>query len=77
MKTQRSGWERLAEFGAGYEADAAEAVLRAYDIPVLRRGSDVGIFGPGFGGPTAHGVTLLVPLDRLQEARGALQHPAA
>jgi hypothetical protein len=29
-------WSPVAEFGAGYEADVAEAVLAAHDIPVLR-----------------------------------------
>lgn len=55
------------------EADVAEAVLRAHDIPVLRNGPEVGIFGPGFLGPTAHGVSLMVPADRLDEAQAALR----
>lgn len=70
--TSRTEWRRVAEFGAGYEADAAEAVLGAYDIPVLREGPEVGIFGPGFAGPTARGVALLVPADRYDEAQAAL-----
>jgi hypothetical protein len=67
-----SEWLHLAEFGAGYEADFAEAVLRAHEIPVLRRGPEIGIFGPGFAGATARGVELLVPAERLEEAQAAL-----
>jgi hypothetical protein len=72
----RREWRKVAEFGAGYEADAAEAVLAAYDIPVLRDGPEVGIFGPGFAGATAKGVTLHVPADRWDEAKAALDPPA-
>ncbi len=74
MKKQTE-WRRVAEFGAGYQADAAEAVLGAYDIPVLREGPEVGIFGPGFAGPTARGVALFVPADRHDEAKAALDPP--
>jgi hypothetical protein len=70
-------WRQLAEFGGGVDADVAEAVLRAHGIPVIRRGPEVGIFGPGFTGPTAHGVSLLVPADRLAEAQAALEPPPA
>lgn len=70
--THASGWQRLAEYASGIDADVAEAVLRAHDIPVARQGPEVGIFGPGFSGPTAHGVTLLVPADRMAEAIEAL-----
>lgn len=73
--TERAEWRQVAEYGAGYEADAAEAVLAAYDVPVLRKGGDVGIFGPGFAGPTASGVALFVPAERYDEARAALEPP--
>ena len=75
--TDPSEWQRLAEYGAGVDADVAEAVLRAHDIPVLRRGPEVGIFGPGFAGPTAHGISLLVPANRLAEAKAALEPPVS
>lgn len=68
-------WCPVTEFGAGYQADAAEAVLGAHDIPVLRRGGEVGIFGAGYAGATANGITLFVPADRLGEARAALRLP--
>ena len=66
-------WRRLAEYAAGYEADIAAAILEAQGIPVLRQGPEVGIFGPGFAGPTARGVELLVPEEFLEEARAALE----
>jgi hypothetical protein len=72
-----SDWQRLASFSAGYEADLAEAVLRAHEIPVLRKGPEVGIFGPGFAGPTARGVEILVPADRVEEAQALLASESA
>jgi hypothetical protein len=66
-------WRLLAEYGAGYEADLAAAILEAHGIPVLRQGPEIGIFGPGFAGPTARGVELLVPEEFLEEARVALE----
>ena len=75
--TSRTEWRRVAELGAGYQADAAEAVLGAYGIPVLREGPEVGIYGPGFAGATAHGVAIFVPADRYDEARAALDPPDA
>ena len=75
--TRQTEWRRVAELGAGYQADAAEAVLGAYDIPVLREGPEVGIYGPGFAGATAHGVTLFVPADRHDEAKAVPDPPRA
>jgi hypothetical protein len=72
---ESADWSPVAEFGAGYEADVAEAVLGAHDIPVLRRGGEPGIFGAGFSGPTANGVMLLVPHALLDDARAALSLP--
>ena len=68
-------WQRVANFGAAYEADLAEAVLRAHDIPVLRKGPEAGIFGHGFAGVTAGGVELLVPEDRVADAHALLTAP--
>ncbi|HMS01887.1 MAG TPA: hypothetical protein PKE51_02885, partial [Gemmatimonadaceae bacterium] len=53
----------------------AEAVLRAHDIPVLRKGPEAGIFGHGFAGVTAGGVELLVPEDRVADAHALLTAP--
>lgn len=68
-----TGWVTIANFRAGYEADIAIAVLDAAGIPAVRRGNDiVGLFGPGFEGPTARGVDVLVPAGAADEARELL-----
>ena len=68
-----TGWVTIANFRAGYEADIAIAVLDAAGIPAVRRGNDiVGLFGPGFEGPTARGVDVLVPAATADEARELL-----
>jgi hypothetical protein len=68
-----TGWVTIANFRAGYEADIAIAVLDAAGIPAVRRGNDiVGLFGPGFEGPTARGVDVLVPANAADEARELL-----
>lgn len=66
-------WTLVAEYGAGYEADLATSMLEAADIPVLRKGPETGIFGPGFSGTTALGVQLFVPRSRLEDARIVLR----
>lgn len=66
-------WVKIANYGAGYEADLAIAVLEASGIPAVRRGNDiVGLFGPGFEGPTVRGVDVLVPADAADDAREVL-----
>jgi hypothetical protein len=68
-----NGWVMLANYSAGYEADIAIAVLDAAGIPAVRRGNDiVGLFGPGFEGPTSRGVDVLVPAEAAAEAREVL-----
>jgi len=69
---EEPAWQFVAEFGAGYEADLATSLLEGAGIPVLRKGPDTGIFGPGFAGPTALGVQLFVPRSRLEEAQSVL-----
>lgn len=66
-------WIPIAEFGAAYQADLAEVILREAGIPVLVKGPEIGIFGPGFAGPTSRGVTLLVPATFEDEARELLE----
>jgi hypothetical protein len=47
--------------------------LKSAGIEAVSRGVDItGIFGPGFQGATARGVDVLVPRDRLAEARELL-----
>jgi hypothetical protein len=66
-------WRAVATYASGFEADFAIAQLGAAEIPAVRNSNDtVGIFGPGFQGATAHGVTVLVPADALEDARVAL-----
>ena len=67
------GWVTIANYRAGYEADLAIALLDAAGIPAVRRGNDiVGLFGPGFEGPTARGVDVLVPAEAAADAREVL-----
>ncbi len=69
-------WTPLVTLASGFEADITVALLEAHDVPAERDGNDtVGIFGPGFQGATARGVTVLVPFSRLEEARGILASP--
>jgi len=42
-----SDWTRLANYDFGYEADYAEAALAEAGIPVLVKGREAGIWGPG------------------------------
>jgi hypothetical protein len=58
-------------FGLG-EADLDIGLLEGAGIPVLVKGPPTGIFGPGFAGPTADGVTVLVPEECLTAARQVL-----
>jgi hypothetical protein len=68
------GWEVVATFASGYEADLAIAVLEAAEIEAFRDSNTdtVGIFGPGFQGATSRGVSVLVPSDALEDARAVL-----
>jgi hypothetical protein len=66
-------WRAVATYASGFEADFAIAQLEAAEIPAVRNSNDtVGIFGPGFQGATAHGVTVMVPAAALEDARVAL-----
>ncbi|MDX1450080.1 MAG: DUF2007 domain-containing protein, partial [Acidimicrobiia bacterium] len=66
----------LVETGAGYEADLLESLLDGADIPVLRKGPESGIFGPGFAGASPLGVKLFVPESRVDEAREVIGEAA-
>lgn len=69
-----SDWVIVARYSSRTEAELFSAILEREGIPVVTRGSDVGIFGPGFSGATALGVQLLVhsqDVDRAQELLGA------
>ncbi len=70
--TQDVRWELLATFATGFEADLARATLEAEGIPVMAKGSQVGLFGAGFQGTLGSGVDLLVPSPELVRARELL-----
>jgi len=63
-------WVALTTYPSGFEADLVIERLAAAEIPAMRDNNDsVGIFGPGFQGATARGVTVLVPDVAFDEAR--------
>jgi hypothetical protein len=69
-----SGWLDVATFSSGFEADLAIARLESAGIRAVRDSNDtVGIFGPGFQGATARGVTVRVPAESLDDARAVLR----
>lgn len=73
MTDQERSWVPVATFSAGFEADLLVARLQSAGLMPIRRDNDsVGIFGPGFQGATARGVTVLVPSNEVMEARRLL-----
>ena len=73
MTEPEVSWVPVAVFAAGFEADLALAQLDSAGILAVRRDNDtVGIFGPGFQGATARGVSVLVPSDVVSEAKRIL-----
>lgn len=69
----QSEWRVLATYASGFEADLAMAQLESAGIPALRDSNDtVGIFGPGFQGATARGVTVRVPAGALEVAQATV-----
>ena len=65
-------WVPLARYDFGYEADLAEATLSEAGVPVLVKGREAGIWGPGFAGAPSQGLSIWVPDGRLGDARDAL-----
>lgn len=73
MTDQERSWVPVATFAAGFDADLLMARLQSAGLMPIRRDNDiVGIFGPGFQGATARGVTVLVPSNEVMEARRIL-----
>lgn len=62
----------LANFPNGFEADMARQRLEDAGIPVLVKALQGGMFGPGYLGPLAGGVTLHVPSPDVQRAKDLL-----
>ncbi|HEX7186547.1 MAG TPA: DUF2007 domain-containing protein [Thermoanaerobaculia bacterium] len=68
----QSEWTQLASYTNSYEAEFVAVGLKESGIPVMVRGLEVGIWGPGHAGPTTTGPSVWVPEDRLEEARELL-----
>lgn len=66
-------WRKLAVFAAAYGAEMARQRLDSEGIPVAVLNDNTGIFGPGFMGASAIGVTVLVASDRYDEARDLVE----
>lgn len=73
--TSEPQWVKLDTFNASLEAEMMVEILNQADIPTLVQGPEAGIYGFGFGGVTAKGVTIKVPSDRLEEAKQILESP--
>jgi hypothetical protein len=70
--SNETDWALLANYDFGYEADFAESAIAAAGIPVVVKGREAGIWGPGFAGPSSQGLSLWVPKALLNEAREIL-----
>lgn len=68
-----SRWVTVASYGAVHEAELAVGILLAAGIPARLKSDHVGIFGPGFQGPTIRGVDVQVPSCSVTVAQAALQ----
>jgi hypothetical protein len=62
----------VASFAARYLAEIPIQALEGAGIPVLVKGQEPGIWGPGFTGPTSAGLHLQVPEAALEDAREIL-----
>ncbi len=66
-------WTIAAEFAAVFQAEMAAERLNQAGIPAVTRAESSGIFGPGYAGTVTGGAKVLVPADRLDEAREVLE----
>lgn len=71
--TRTLRWITVASYGTVHEAELAVGILRAARILARLKSDHVGIFGPGFQGPTVRGVDVQVPSVSLVQARAALR----
>ncbi|HSM05176.1 MAG TPA: hypothetical protein VK858_11135 [Longimicrobiales bacterium] len=65
---EEARWITVATFAARYLAEIPIQTLEGAGIPVLVKGEEPGIWGPGFAGPTSQGVALMVPGGAREEA---------
>lgn len=69
MTAESARWVTVASFPGRFLAEVTIRTLESEDIPVLVKGEEPGIWGPGFTGLTPHGIQLLVPGDYAERAR--------
>jgi len=63
-------WVRVHTLPSRVYADQVKDILGTEGIPVVIKGDDVGIFGPGAGyGTSVLGVTVWVPEDLQERAK--------
>lgn len=67
-----SGFAILKNYGTVLEAELHADLLRQAGIPAMLQGPQSGMFGAGFSGASAQGVTLMVPANHLARAREVL-----
>lgn len=67
------GWRKAVIFAGEPAAELARQQLEGAGIPVAVLNDRTGVFGPGFAGSSHLGVTVLVPADRIDEAREILE----
>ena len=62
-------WVMVKSCATGLEAEMVVAQLEQAGIPAWARTDSHGLFGPGFAGPSAQGVGVMVPDEALDAAR--------
>lgn len=70
--SRKLSWVVAKTYSAVFMAEMAVGLLEDAGIPALSRGEYAGIFGGGWAGTVAKGVDVLVPEDRVEEAREVL-----
>ncbi len=64
-------------YSSTVEAEMHAGILHDAGIPAIVQSPGHGMFGAGFSGLFVHGVTLLVPADRLDDAGDLIDDPGA
>ncbi len=66
---EQAQWVRVAVRSTAFEAEQLKLMLEEAGIPVLVRGLQPGIFGPGFQGVMPGGLDVCIPSPELERAR--------
>ena len=66
-------WEQLTILDNDVEATMFVELLQTEGIPALKQSPTAGVFGYGFSASTPEGYVILVPSDRIEEAREHLR----